>query len=904
MLATERRRPLHAALALLAFVVLAACLLADALPGDRVLVSGESLARSLPWAAALPGTPAHNRFVGDQVRLYWPYLLEAAAVYAGEADALWTSRGGGGQPFLGNMSSALLHPLTWLAAVLPLTRVPLLQALLTLSLSAWFTWLFLRRRGLSPAAASFGALAFGFGGHQVLWLQYALSHTLVALPLCFWATERLVELRSRPRLVTLSAGLALLALGGHPETGVVAALVAGLWALWRLWDHHGRWLVTGAVGLALLLSAVQWLPFLEYASLSTGLKFREVESSRLVGGVSLGASLVFALFLVATLALLRASARGGFSRRLVAVAACVVTLVVARRMGLAVAGSAIVLPQLYGDPVGGGLFTAAQDYPGLNAGYSGVLPPVLLALAGLLGFGGGFQRFYALVALVLWGAAWDLPAVEGLVRAVPGLAEVAPTRLLGPVGFLAACGGASLLDKLASGTERKLIHLPVARLATTLVLVLLATSLVLALPVDPHGGRTILEGLRSPDHRAVHEGSSAIPICLDLDAPAEDLRVLVDGMVLASGPAAATTPDRPLTITLLPQRMEEGRHRLRVEVTRDGRSKDLVDQPLAISRPRRLGARDLLALSASLLVLGWLVARPHPRVAWVAAAVVGLDVLSLGHRYNPATPVERLAPATASTAWLARQEPPFRIFTEGNLLPPDTQFLAGVDHLLSYDNLGFLRTFQLLIEVPIDMDAFASFRFDRHEADYASPMFDLLDVRYVLTERQTDLSDIPGMVAVHESELTIWENTGNLGRAFIVGQAVDMTGRDRDELKSLDPRRVALLEGEVPAILGGSGSARVTAHRASRIEIEVDCDGPALLVVAENRAPGWEASIDGGPFEPTRHAYVAWQALEIPGGRHEVVLRYAPASVAWGAWLSLAGLLIAGVMCALPRRYA
>ena len=35
-----------------------------------------------------------------------------------------------------------------------------------------------------------------------------------------------------------------------------------------------------------------------------------------------------------------------------------------------------------------------------------------------------------------------------------------------------------------------------------------------------------------------------------------------------------------------------------------------------------------------------------------------------------------------------------RIFTEGNILPPDTNFATGLDHLFSYDNIGYLRTKQ------------------------------------------------------------------------------------------------------------------------------------------------------------------------------------------------------------------
>ncbi|HZM00472.1 MAG TPA: hypothetical protein VFD43_09500, partial [Planctomycetota bacterium] len=257
-LSTERWKA-GAALAL--YALLAALALRDGLRPDAVLVSGESLRRSLPWSAVLPERPAHNRFLGDQSRIYYPYLLEAAAVYRGEADPVWTQRGGGGLPFLGNMTSSLLHPLTLLAAWAPVELVPLLQALAVLVLSAWLTFLFLRRLGLRWPAALLGGLAFGFGGHQVLWLQYALSHTLVGLPFCMWAVERLAEDRSRRRAALLAIGLALIVLGGHPETAYVSAIVVLLWALWRLWDAHGRFLVAGVALLAAALSAVQWMPF-------------------------------------------------------------------------------------------------------------------------------------------------------------------------------------------------------------------------------------------------------------------------------------------------------------------------------------------------------------------------------------------------------------------------------------------------------------------------------------------------------------------------------------------------------------------------------------------------------------------------------------------------------------------
>jgi len=894
-----------AAAAFVLHLLLSLFLLRDAAVPGRVLISSESLERSLPWSAVLAPAPPHNRFLGDQTRIFYPYLLEAARAYAGEASFTWTSRGGGGLPFLGNMTSSLLHPLTALAAFLPVSRVPWIAGLLVLALSAQLTFLFLRRLDLSTGAALCGSLAFGYGGHQVLWLQYALSHTLLALPLCFWAVELVVQDRSRRRVAVLAAAFALLVLGGHPETAFVAGAVAGLWALWRLWDAHGRFLVMVAVLLGAALSAVQWMPFLEYALQSHGLWLRRAEAERASAGVSLGAAAIFALFLMAALALLRTASERGALRRLIAVAAGVVVLVLARRMGLAVASLVPLLPGLYGSPVGGAAFHGAQDYPGLNSMYVGALPTLLLGVGAVVGVGGGFVRFFAIGSLLLWGAAFHLPAVEGLVRLVPGFAQLEPTRLLGPAGFLVACGGAMVLDIVCRAGTKPGVLMACGRMALTATLVVAGAALALRVPVDPHGGRTVLAGLHSPQPRDVFDGSAPVPIVFDVPAAADDLRVLVDGRLLRSGSALPTPPGAPLQVLYDAQRGEEGRKRLRVEAEREGHVTVLADQPLILRRERHVAPRDTAAVLLAVLLLLALCTR---RRAWGPAAAVALlaaDVLSFGDGYNATAPAERLYPPTRTTDFLRAQPAPFRIYTEGNILPPDTQFAEGVDHIFSYDNLGYHRTYQWLVAAYVDMDAFATFSMSQETADYANPRFDVLDVRYIVTAPTTDLSGIEGLRLVHESETRVWENVDNAGRAFVVGQALDMRARGAEALAALaaaDPATTALLEVQPPTPLGGHGTARVLEHRGSMVRVESECDGPALLVLAENRGPGWTVEVDGGAPTPTLACDVAWQAVALPQGRHEAVFRLDSPALRWGIGLSVVGAAICMALLLLPRQ--
>jgi hypothetical protein len=552
--------------------------------------------------------------------------------------------------------------------------------------------------------------------------------------------------------------------------------------------------------------------------------------------------------------------------------------------------------------VGGGEFSGAQDFPGLDAGYAGVLPVLLLAIGAIVGVGGGFVRFFAAGAVILWGAAFHMPGVEGGLRLLPGFAQLGPTRLLGPVGFMTACGGAMVLDRLCVGPVKPGLLTAVGRVGVTLLLVVAGTLLALRIPADPQAGRPLIPGLITPSPTDEYPGTEPVPIVFTLPEPVDDLRVLVDGRLLRSGRAAAAPVEQPITVLYDAQRAEEGRHALRVEVERGGATTALADQPLAISRPRRIAPRDALMVLLSMGLLGAVATGRRGWAPWAGAALVGLDVLSFGSGYNAACPEAELYPPTRTVEFLRAQPGPFRVFTESTILPPDTPFAVGLEHLLGYDNLGFHSHYLWLLAAGVDMDAFATFSFSRARVKYGAPRFDALDVRYVLTDTRTDLSDIPGFRLVHESEARVWENTENLGRAWIVGGSLNILKEQPARLDAADLGQVALLETDLDQPLGGRGTAQVRSSRGGRIEVDVDSDGEALLVLAVNRGPGWTASVDGGPAQATLPCDVAWQACPVPAGRHLVTFSVDSPAVRRGLAISLAAAAIVLLMVLLPRQ--
>ncbi len=83
---------------------------------------------------------------------------------------------------------------------------------------------------------------------------------------------------------------------------------------------------------------------------------------------------------------------------------------------------------------------------------------------------------------------------------------------------------------------------------------------------------------------------------------------------------------------------------------------------------------------------------------------------------------------------------------------------------------------------------------------------------------------------------------------------------------------------------------------ANRVEVETENKAAGLLVIAQSYYPAWHAYIDGQPTALWR-ANHAFQALEIPSGHHQIVLKYEDQAFRLGVILSactLAGLIVAG----------
>ena len=153
----------------------------------------------------------------------------------------------------------------------------------------------------------------------------------------------------------------------------------------------------------------------------------------------------------------------------------------------------------------------------------------------------------------------------------------------------------------------------------------------------------------------------------------------------------------------------------------------------------------------------------------------------------------------------------------------------------------------------------------------------------------------------------IHRNAGALPRARLVGypvyaknlqEAAESVIRLGDKLRTQvvveDPTRSIPDESTV------TGTARITEELPEKLVVVTDADKPSYLVLADTFDPGWSATVDGRPA-PIYPAYIAFRAVALPSGRHKVVFTYRPAGFLTGLALTGCGIVVALIMCFLPR---
>lgn len=372
---------------------------------------------------------------------------------------------------------------------------------------------------------------------------------------------------------------------------------------------------------------------------------------------------------------------------------------------------------------------------------------------------------------------------------------------------------------------------------------------------------------------------------------------------------------------------------------------ELPASSLHIARPMFHQDRALaFAVAALLLVLIALFPMLATAGAWLLALLVVADLFLAGDGFNPAVSPKYDFPETEGIAWLKEHtttgqdrvwaDPPV------TLLPANTATAFRLRDLRMYDSIDLLHYTTFLTPLVVSGAEGAT----RAKLNAGARMFDLTAARYILSAPGSS-PPAPHFNPVYTGEMTIFENLRSLPRAYVAREAISESALlraanvDVDAYRSfvpqalrvlldqgrIDPARTVLVHDEagtdpLEELLGAApredrrsppfaaleevplpaepvlpGQARFLVDDPDRIVILTQAEFDGVLVLADAWMPGWEARVDGKPTEIAR-ANIAFRAIRVPAGTHEVEWVYAPGSVRIGARVGIVGLAILFLM--------
>jgi uncharacterized membrane protein YfhO len=111
--------------------------------------------------------------------------------------------------------------------------------------------------------------------------------------------------------------------------------------------------------------------------------------------------------------------------------------------------------------------------------------------------------------------------------------------------------------------------------------------------------------------------------------------------------------------------------------------------------------------------------------------------------------------------------------------------------------------------------------------------------------------------------------------------------------KKLDLSQELLVQGReagIEELPEGAGRVSVASYLPNRVVLKSETAHDAFLYVTDTYYPGWKAHVDGKET-PIMQANLAYRAVRVPAGAHEVVFSYRPVSFYLGVLVTFFALI-------------
>ncbi len=299
----------------------------------------------------------------------------------------------------------------------------------------------------------------------------------------------------------------------------------------------------------------------------------------------------------------------------------------------------------------------------------------------------------------------------------------------------------------------------------------------------------------------------------------------------------------------------------------------------------------------SILLLGGVfgLAKIQSRLARVGLqigvlAIIVLDAFTHSPNLMPTLPASSLAPGM----WEAGVKQPTPILGQGRAMTSQVAAAKlGYSHFSdgSIDfigkRLGQIQDLNLLDRVPMvggglilrprHFDKLEQFLYQTPGLRWNEGLLDFLSVQYISSPENP----------------VLWAKRTNWLPVLTAGQrpafATDDQALKSITAESFEPLRIVYLEPSVRSMVTVTNQTKCeilnTRFDARKISAEVEAAEPSLVVLSQSYYHLWRASVNGRPT-PLLRANLAFQAVQVPAGRHLLAITYSDPSFRIGAVVS------------------
>ena len=861
--------------------------------GGQTLLPADNLFQFQPWQAAADqfGVSApQNQLLSDLVLENYAWKEFIVASIQQRAVPLWNPNLFAGAPFLANGQHSAYYPFSIIFYVLPLAQAYGWFTVSQLFLAGAFLYVFCRVLGLGRLGSTFAAITYQLSGFYIVSVVFSMIIAAAAwLPLLLALIELIVQQRSifgRPATLpwALIGALALACqiMAGHIELTYYTLLIMALFAAWRLvasgeWRvASGQWLVVRdqlkrlrrpvlalavMIALGVGLAAIQILPLAEILPQN----FRE-------GSATFEQVLSWAYPPRHVLEMLMPNFFGSPAEH------AVVDVFTGQTVPMGLNARGEINPQ--------GAYSTMWGIKNYVEGgaYLGILP-LLLALVAIIGTLRGSRvaclvlrkkhvppspcpavapshtGFFIFLALLSLAFMFGTPLYAILYYGLPGINQLhSPFRWVWPftisIAALAAFGIEALMRDRDRDRAGRRLRAPISGVILN----------------GPLSLRTALAGAAFWIGAVIFVGLWASRLIF----PAASIAV-ADQLLKSLALADTAFPDATLFYSHL---------------WRNG----LVFASLLMMSG--------IVLRVSLCPIDLTLGRQDAKkiAIWkpLALFVIAFDLIIGAIGFNPSVDPQLLAYVPPVVKFLQQDQSLWRFTTfdpDGHkVFNSNVGWYYGFQDVRGYDSI-ILKQYAQYMQVIDRQDEFQYNRVAplRSYGGLDSPLLDLLNVKYVLTEKELPI-DSPKYKLVYDAEVKVYENLGVLPRAFTMPIGCETVTTDPlAALKEHDPRTTVIIE-QAPILIGVLKSACVLTpadvidYQINDVVIKTNAAQASWLALADTYFTGWQAFVvhaDQSETEaPIYRAYGNFRAVEINAGDVTIHFKYSPWSFKLGLFVS------------------